>query len=188
MDYELELKIKNGRITQAMNRAGITSIAELARKAGIRPGSLYKIINMQASPLNQYGEWRHSVLKMAEALSCLPASLFNDQQMLGSVETNLIQVPMTAEELARFLGQSPGPTTIDEVEEIVEKRLMMHKAMKLLSEREAKVLSLRMDNLQYDDIAKVMKLTRERVRCVETKASEKIRVALGQIKKGLPLC
>ncbi|MBF0383778.1 MAG: hypothetical protein HQL69_22405 [Magnetococcales bacterium] len=125
---------------------------------------------------------------MAEVFDCLPASLFSDEQMLGCMERNLIQVPMSSDQLACFLGQSPGPTTAEEIDEIVDKRLMLHRAMNCLSDREAQVLTLRMENLMYEDVAKVMKLTRERVRIVETKASEKVRIALDRIKNGQPEC
>ncbi|ABK43800.1 sigma-70 region 4 domain protein [Magnetococcus marinus MC-1] len=183
MDYEIELKIKNGRISYAMRKAGISSVAELARTAGVRPGNLYKIINMQLSPLNQYGEWRHAVLKMAEVLNCMPALLFNEQQIEGNVVRNQIQVPMTRDQMAMFLGQSSGPATAEEVEEVVEKRIMLGRAMQHLSAREAQVVNMRMENLRYEDVAKVMKITRERVRIIEAKASKKIKAVIEQIKE-----
>ena len=187
MDYELELKVRNGRITQAMKRAGIASVAELARRAGTSPNTMRKIINLQLSPLNQYGEWRHAVLEMAVVLDCLPTSLFNDDQMSVRMETNMIQVPMSSDQLACFLGQSPGPTTAEEIDEIVDKRLTIHRAMKCLSDQEAQVLTLKMESILYKDIAEVMNLTIERVLSVEIKASKKVRIALDQTKKGLTI-
>lgn len=188
MDYELELKVRNGRITQAMQRVGIASVAELVRRVGVSSGTIYGIINMRISPLNQNGGWRHEVLKMAEVLDCMPSSLFNEQQMLGEVETNHIQVFMSADQLACFLGQSPGPATAEEIDEVVDKRLILHRAMTCLSDREAKVLTLRLENIMYEDVAKLIGTTRERVRFVEAKAVEKVRAAVAQIRNGGSAC
>ncbi|MBF0461749.1 MAG: hypothetical protein HQL87_10165 [Magnetococcales bacterium] len=188
MDYELEIKVRNGRIAQAMKRVGIESVAELVRRAGTGSRTIYKVINMKISPLDQYGEWRYEVLKMAEVLNCLPATLFNEHQICADMEENRIQVPMTADQLACFLGQSFGPTTAEEIEEMVDERLMLHRAMKHLSDRETQVLKLRLDNLMYDDVAKVMKITKERARCVEAKALEKVKKIVAQIRNGEPVC
>ena len=51
-DYELHIKIKNGRILAAMRRAGIKTITELSERAGVSQVELSKLINIRRPAFN----------------------------------------------------------------------------------------------------------------------------------------
>jgi hypothetical protein len=188
MDYEVEIRVRNGRIATAMKKIGIESVAELARKTGGSRKTIYGIVNMRISPLDRYGEWLDDVLKIAEVLDCLPMDLFNEHQLNAAVEKSRIQVPMSTDQLACFLGQMRGPTTEEEIEEMVDKRLMLNRAMKYLSERESQALAMRLDNLHYEDVAQEMKISRTRAIMLLKKATYKVKTVISQMQAGKPIC
>ncbi|MBF0400378.1 MAG: hypothetical protein HQL90_06375 [Magnetococcales bacterium] len=90
---------------------------------------------------------------------------------------------MTMSQLAYFLGQSSCPTTAEEIESLIDRRIMLERAMKGLSARYAQVLSLRLANTRYEDVAMLMNTNKERVRTIEAKAMRIIRMAVTQYQQ-----
>jgi DNA-directed RNA polymerase specialized sigma24 family protein len=82
-DYDLELRIRNGRIRGRMLEAGYDSAAALSRAIGVSQGSIGDLINMKIPARRKNGEWRSTVVSIANALHCTPDDLFTTKQALG---------------------------------------------------------------------------------------------------------
>lgn len=171
---------------QHMARAGIQSVSELARRTGDSHVTLCQLASMRLSPFCQTGEWRREAVNVATLLSCTLEDLFGEQQ--EEDDEKEMQVPLTMAQLNRFLGQSSGPTTEEEIETLVGQRIMLERAMKDLPARDARVLSLRLANLLYEDVALLMKTNRERVRAIEARAIKTVEKALEQMHARELIC
>ncbi len=180
MDRPSEYRARNERMFQYMARVGIPSVAELARRAGVCHATLCQLASMRLSPFYRTGEWRKEAVNVATLLACTLEDLFSEQQQEADEEET--QVSMTISQLTYFLGQPSGPTTAEEIETLVDRRIMLERAMKGLSERDARVLSLRLANLLYEDVALLMNTNRERVRSIEAKALNTVRKAVAQMQ------
>lgn len=186
MDRTSGYRGRNERMFQHMARVGIPSVAELARRAGVCHTTLSQLVGMRLSPFYRTGEWRREAVNVATLLACTMEDLFGEQQQDADEEET--QVSMTMSQLAYFLGQSSGPTTVEEIETLVDRRIMLERAMKDLSARESRVLSLRLANMLYEDVALIMKTNRERVRAIEARALNTVRKTVAQMQAREPAC
>jgi hypothetical protein len=75
-DYELQIKVRNGYLLKLMRAAGMYIAADLARASGTTNADVGKCLNLKWSPLTKAGEWRPAVMRIAEALRCLPEDMF----------------------------------------------------------------------------------------------------------------
>jgi RNA polymerase primary sigma factor len=105
LDYRVEVKISNARIKRLMEERGFESVAELCRAMDMpkRQTDAGEIINLKMSPVNADGEWRPIVIKMSEALGCLPEDMFSDSQKSLSVKANKVIRDIEESEIQLFL-------------------------------------------------------------------------------------
>ncbi|MBF0341840.1 MAG: hypothetical protein HQL95_12895 [Magnetococcales bacterium] len=179
MDHTSEYRARNERIFQHMDRVGIPSVAELARRSGVCHTTLCQLASMRLSPFYRTGEWRKEAVNVATLLACTLEDLFGEQQQ--EADEGETQVPMTMAQLAYCIGQSSDPTTAEEIETWVDRRIMLERAMQVLSARDAQVLTLRLANMLYEDVALIMKTNRERVRAIEARAINTVKKAVAQM-------
>ena len=112
-DYEVTVKVRNGRIKAAMRKAGYATVAELSRNMGLCKDycSLIGIINMKVSPRDtRTGEWKPIIYDLSSALHCEPEDLFTARQMAGFTKTSF--TVELSEAAAVAIG---GPTPEDVV-------------------------------------------------------------------------
>ena len=163
-DYEIEVRIRNGRIKTAMRAAGYKDVAALARamgaggmKGGVTP--IYDLVNMKATPLKENGDWRQIVYDMSSALHCEPEHLFSARQMEGFEKTEYL-MEISEEEA---LSQVGAPDTL------VFRREIMEKLETLLPVKlaQAVIQSFGLDGQgerTFEEVARASGITRERAR------------------------
>lgn len=106
-DYEVTIKVRNGRIKAAMRKAGYESVAELCRATDNRETEVGKIVNMKISPIDsRTGMWRKVVFDISSALHCEPEDLFTERQMQGFNNTEMCRI--VSEEQALAIGAEGG--------------------------------------------------------------------------------
>ena len=174
-DYEMTIRIRNGRIMAAMRRAGIKSQRELARLAGAGVQRLNGIINMRHPALLTNGAWAPAVLAISNVLGCTPDSLFTERQKTRVLATNKVVRPISEAEVDSILAARDGPSP-EEVVFAEDRRRLIEAALSTIPPRNAEVIRRRFglvpgtEPRTLDDVANEMQVTREGVRQIETKS------------------
>lgn len=176
-DYSIGITIRNARILRLMQKAGINSVLELCRAANVG-NTGYAIVNLKIPPMGDDGNWRISVIKIAEVLNCLPEEMFSESQKTGSMKANKRTMEMNEAEVALFLDAQPPDPELLVYEE--QKKKAITKVLFTLSPRERVVLNRRFGLSNYDEqtldtISKDLGVGRERIRQIESKALRKLK-------------
>lgn len=173
-DYELHIRVKNGRILAAMRRLGIGTVRQLIVLAGVRGPEFYNLINLKKPAMTVDGEWTVAAKKIAVALDLPPEALFTERQRATSARRNLVIRKASEEEidlaLAALEQKSP--------EELVtegERSKVVRDILGTLPARAERVLRIRYglggsEQRTFDQSGELLGVTRERVRQIETKA------------------
>lgn len=181
-DYEIEIIVRNGRIRQLMKAAGFKTNADLSRASGEAQSRIGEILNMTKSPMCKSGEWRLVVIRMAEALKCLPDDMFTVPQLKGDIGHNRRKVLVSEYEVEAITATAeklaiPPDVLFDskEVSTVVERVLVDN-----LTPREAKIINMRYglgggDGKTLVEIGSILRITSCRVQQIEAKAIRKLR-------------
>jgi RNA polymerase sigma factor (sigma-70 family) len=105
-EVRLEIKAKNNLILRRMERLGIESVIELARRIGFTKSGyseLVGLITMRLSPHYADGSWKPIPLRLSEFFRCLPEDLFSPEQQ-SAVNPKKAVLEVTFEETARYLA------------------------------------------------------------------------------------
>jgi hypothetical protein len=123
-DYEISLKVRNGRIKRKIAECGFGSVSELCRKSGLHPERIGALLNLKLSPLTGDGRWRRSASALAEALGCTCEELFSETQRTLALrdnrgecfitETGLLKLSSRVE---RPLLENPGEQLLEDADE-----------------------------------------------------------------------
>ena len=137
------------------------------------------MINMKSPAMSEKsGEWYKYALDLAEALCVSPGELFTEEQRMAELKTNEAYVEVTKQQILC----SPDPKMVLEHQQLAEKIL----EASTLTDREKLALKLRFeDEMSLEDAGKVLDVTRERFRQIETKALRKLRGTVGKNRKEL---
>lgn len=180
-DYLAQVKIKNGRIWSLMKEHDIKSQAELARLAGLGPSEIGAIMNFKNSPMLKSGEWRSSVLKIADVFGVLPDEMFSPEQLMLEVETNHRDYLISHDEVMLLADQREAHLSLAEDEKDAEMmRDLIEATLEMLTPREKAVIELRYGigsggEHTLSEVGDLLDISSERVRQLEYKALRKLR-------------
>lgn len=167
-DYEITVKVRNGRILSRMRELGIGTQAELAKLSGVSSGEICALLAMRKPPKLKSGEWSLSVSRIAGALKCDPEELFTDAQRQGSLKQNSASFSMDEPEF-RALCAGGG------VQASVEAKSAVKALLTCLNPRETHIVTERALGATLDDLADEYGIVKERVRQIEARAYRKMR-------------
>ena len=107
-DYRIEVKVKNNVLYKLMKRNGIETVAELARLSGVNIPAVYNYMNLKEIPYSnakqaKEGEFKQSVLKLAEFLNVTPYEMFPVQHLDKPLLTNKAESELTFEEITQYI-------------------------------------------------------------------------------------
>ena len=187
-DYRVKISVSNARIRRAMEAAGYTSVLQMCRVKNLSINDTFNLVNMKASPLNKKGEWRLCVLKLADALYSLPDDLFSEQQKILILKTSTGTKDVTEAELVRISEQYVWDNRLEDMQDNEGVREIAHEQAEnlikqamdaTLTPREKQVLNMRFGmhgaTKSFDETAKELDVSRERIRQIEAKALRKLR-------------
>ena len=187
-DYRVKISVSNARIRRAMEAAGYTSVLQMCRVKNLSINDTFNLVNMKASPLNKKGEWRLCVLKLADALYSLPDDLFSEQQKILILKTSTGTKDVTEAELVRISEQYVWDNRLEDMQDNEGVRQIAHEQAEnlikqamdaTLTPREKQVLNMRFGmhgaTKSFDETAKELDVSRERIRQIEAKALRKLR-------------
>lgn len=175
-DYRLTIKVRNNRLLKAIEAVGGTPGQKWCEANGLDYARVNNLINMTRSPLTKDGDLFPDAAKLCEILGKLPEDLWSNEQ-LYPLERNFSEIEMTHEQVVALLPQEQQQYLPDFSElENEQTKALLSKALSTLTERECEVIKMRFDeDLTYDECAKRLNVSRERVRQIEVKALRKLR-------------
>lgn len=182
-------KLKQGDLLRVMVERG-WSQKELARRLGINYSSLNQLLNMRALPRLTAKQQR----LLLEWTGKLPEDLLPAEAQRYFRTSGNVRVEYTSVPLARLAGsdrvlafQPAGPERVAER----ERRVVLERALSMLLPREAEIIRARFGILPFEDeltlekVAEHFKLTKERIRQIETKALRRLRKVIPQLETPL---
>jgi RNA polymerase sigma factor (sigma-70 family) len=179
-DYAVEIRIRNGRVLQLMQRRGIPTAAALSRATGVAQTYIGEILNLKRIPLDRRGEWLTGVCKIAEALRCAPEDMFTQEQRTSFMESNKRVVMVSQAEVDHLLESAEkrieSPLALIEQQEISS---ALTEAIDMLSPRQQEAIrrhfGLDGPAETYEEIGDDWGVSRERVRQIEATALRKLK-------------
>lgn len=175
MDYAVTVKVRNARILRLMAEAGYRTQAELARAAGVNVSQLCAVVNLREKPTTQNGEWRGLVENVAAALKCDVDDMFSEKQRNMELPANSVTVEMSEPQIIALMDDSGERETWARLE---TERLLTH-----LTEREQKVVRLRMEGATMAEAGEELGTSGTRVAQLEAKAFRKMRYAAKRFER-----
>ena len=201
-DYRIEIKVKNNILYKLMKAKGIDNVAEFSRLSGVNSPAIYNYMNLKEIPYfskkhPKEGEFKKSVLDLAEYLEVTPYEMFPIQHLDKPLLTNKAESEMTFEEITQYvLPGADKALLVDGLygpEQIVyegEKHDALSNMLKTLSKNEETALRMYygLDGNKEESLTEIGKymerkhphlssepLTRERVRMIIEKGLRKMR-------------
>lgn len=187
-DYLVTVKVRNNNILRAIKAAGGEPGGKWCSENGLSYQLVNDLINMTASPLLADGSLRTMAEKLCEAVNCLPEDLWSSEQ-LYPLETNISSIEMDHSQVVALIHNHKTHYLIDETCGQLSKHMDI--ALSSLAKNEETVLRMRnYEDMTLLEIAKHLRLSRERVRQIEAKALRKLRhpsisTVLGQHLEGI---
>jgi len=181
-DYQIEIKVKNARIMRLMEREGIKSALELARRAGVEPNTVGWVINMKIAAYRQSGAVRTHVDKICKVLRCLPEDLFPPPQLHEPMKENKRVIYAHVEDLAA-IGATMHQRTLppDKKFELEDSRKRFLASVKSrLNDREFQIID-RVFGISSGEVETLEKISKDfgvtscRIASIKEKALRKLR-------------
>jgi RNA polymerase sigma factor (sigma-70 family) len=177
-DYAVNIRIKNNWFLTRMKAAGFRTVAELSRATGIDTGQIGGFVNLKRAPQwtrSKDYRWKSHILRIAEALHCLPEDLFPPQHLSAPLKRNTATIELAADELPAVIGQFRQlELPPDAPHDRIDADNTIKEMLALLPPREERVLRRRYgidcEPGSLEEIGKEFGITRERVRQIEAKA------------------
>lgn len=180
-DYILQVKVKNGPMLSAMRANGMQTVADLSRACGVAQTSIGHFLNLLDTPIGRKGDWKPSIMKIAEALNVVPELLFPEQHLSKALAKNQAEIEMDLEDMEQLTSGISSEMVADRTDDAqIEIEDLLRKNIRTLTEREEACLSMRfgLDSegpMILDDVGAKLGVGRERVRQIEAKALRKLR-------------
>lgn len=177
-EYRLTLTVKNNLILKNIEKLGFDNVNQFCLNYRLSPQSVGSLINMKETPLMSNLKWKPIVNKICEIFSCAPEDIFTDTQINQKLETNKKYIEMKEAEIISFMEnqyQIEHKSTAESFFIENKRSDTLNKLMGVLTQRERRVIDLRMDEVTFSDIAKEMGVTGERIRKIEAKAMIKLK-------------
>ncbi len=174
-EYLLQIQVKNNCLLGAMRDEGVQSVAELSRLLGVSQTNLGKVANLRESVYLQNGDVRKVYKKLADYFGLSPEELCPNDLHYQGLDKNKAERELTRDQVSRLtnISEQSTPDALVESQQLLG---VLDGAIEKLLPREQEIIDLRFtQELTFEDIGKVMGITRERVRQVEAKALNKLR-------------
>ncbi len=151
-DYRIEVKVKNNILYRLMKRNGIETAAELARLSCVSLPAVYNFMNLKVIPYScekkaKEGEFKQSVLKLAEFLNVTPYEMFPIQHLDKPLFTNKAETELSFEEITQYILPGEDKPLLEDglydPEQIIfedQKRDAVSDMLKTLTKREETVM------------------------------------------------
>ena len=178
-DYEITVKVRNNYLLTAMRAKGYQTAPDLWRACGVDRGTIYDYLNLKKIPLTRSGEWRKSILTIADCLGVEPASLFPFQHIEQALLKNTASFEGSIHDLADLGDYLQAPLLPDAGLEEREMAKAIGSALDELIPRDKYILEQRFGltgvERTLEDIGNELGISRDRVRQIEGRGLRRLK-------------
>jgi len=174
-DYEINVKVKNNWLLTAMRKKGCHTGADLWRLSGVTQAVINDYLNLNTSFLRKDGAWKPSIIKLSEALNCMPEELVPPQHIETPLDKNTAAFEATMDEVTDFIEHRREHNPLELVERDEKVRVINEAMMSRLSDKERFVIEHIYglnghDEIKEIEVAKMMCLCQKRIYQIHSKA------------------
>ena len=178
-EFRLKVSVRNNLLLSAIEAQGYVSVAEFERSCELVVGSINNLVAMREAPILQNGEFSHKAKLVMEVLGAAPLDLWSEQQLTIKLKTNTGEQAIDANIVQHLLEQKDRTDYLPSPEDSLlsaETSAIVNEVLSSLNSREKEVLHERFSNEDtYENVGKIHKVSKERIRQIELKALRKLR-------------
>jgi len=178
-EFRLKVSVRNNLLLSAIEAQGYASVAEFERSCELVMGSINNLVAMREAPILQNGEFSQKAKLVMEVLGAAPLDLWSEQQLTIKLKTNTGERAIDANLVQHLLEQKDRTDYLPSPEDLLlaaETSTIVNEVLSSLNPREKEILHERFSNDDtYENVGKIHKVTKERIRQIELKALRKLR-------------
>jgi hypothetical protein len=145
------------------------------------------LVAMRDRPLRETGEFSKPAKALMEALGAAPSDLWTEEQLYLKLDKNSAERAVNRADIHHFLESEKASWTLPSPEDQMiqaEASAVIEQVLKSMPAKRQEVLKARYwDDKTFEDAAKQMGVTRERVRQIEARALRDLRNPKNKILK-----
>lgn len=177
-DYNVQVKVRNNHLLNAMKTRGITTAAELSRFSGASQHNIGKFINLTQGAYLKDGSYNPDIVKVSIALNRMITDLFPEQHLDNPLETNMSEIDLDVGEMMALTNHNVVHIGQEDPHDHLSTTLS--DVVSNLTTREAKVINLMYglegnDPLTLEQVGELFDLSKTRIAQIEAKALRKMR-------------
>ena len=173
-DYRVRVNIRNNRLLKAMEAKGFTSASKFERSYGLRNYSMINLVNGTIPPLTREGKIRPLVKEILEILGISIEQAFTEKQLEG-FKKNSFTFEAKESQLIK-IAEMKRPLEISLMEKDI--KTLIDTYIYSLPETYRKVIrGIIYENRTLEDLAKELKVSRERIRQIYKRGIHRLRTS-----------
>jgi len=173
-DYRVRVNIRNNRLLKAMEAKGFTSASKFERSYGLRNYSMINLVNGTIPPLTREGKIRPLVKEILEILGISIEQAFTEKQLEG-FKKNSFTFEAKESQLMK-IAEMKRPLELSLMEKDI--KTLIDTYIYSLPETYRKVIrGIIYENRTLEDLAKELKVSRERIRQIYKRGIHKLRTS-----------
>lgn len=180
-DYLVEVKIKNNWLMKKIKENGYENGNQFAKAHSLQPTMVNSYLSFKEAPYNKKGEWRHSFIRISEALRCLPEDICPPQHLEKVLKKNKSTFEASFSDIAGYLTGNQD-TAMPAIEKILKEEDLsgVSSVLQALTPREERVIRCRFgmtgdEEMTLAEVGQQFGVTANRIREIEAKALRKLK-------------
>lgn len=178
-EYRIKITVRNNLLLSAIEQAGYKSQTEFAEAADISKTALNALVGLRKAPIGANGSFIHEAKMVMEALGACPTDLWTEEQLTMELKRNTSERSVGGEAMQLMLDRvASGQIEYKSPEDALQDKMVsaqVENILQQLTPREYRLLKHRYaDEMSLEEVGKVLKLTKERIRQMENKAFRKL--------------
>jgi RNA polymerase sigma factor (sigma-70 family) len=180
-DYLVEVKIKNNWLMKKIKENGYENGNQFAKAHSLQPTMVNSYLSFKEAPYNKKGEWRHSFIRISEALRCLPEDICPPQHLEKVLKKNKSTFEASLSDIAGYLTGNQD-TAMPAIEKIVREEDFseISSVLQALTPREERVIRCRFGmtgdgEMTLAEVGQQFGVTNSRIMEIEAKALRKLK-------------
>ncbi len=169
-DFNLLIKIRNGRMLRKMREHGFYTAASLSRASGVSQAAVGDLLMLKAGPINKLtGDLRKATLKICAVLNSTMQDLWPASMCEYRAPKTNVEVDLSLEQIAGLLDHEADPMLA------IENKDVLDRLYDVLTPRERRVVEARSREATLEDLAEEFGVSSPRIGQIEAKAHRKMR-------------
>ncbi len=170
-DFNLLIKIRNGRMLRKMREHGFYTAASLSRASGVTQVEVGQLLMLKIGPINKMtGDVRPAALKICAVLNSTMQDIFPASMCEYRAPKTNVEVDLSLGQIAGMLDHDADPVLA------LENKDVLNRLYDVLNPRERRIVEGHVREETLEEIAEEFGVSKERIRQIECRAHRKMRV------------